>query len=260
MKISDPQTVLGRNVVGPDGEKIGKVEELYLDTGSKQPEWISVTTGFFGNHRSLVPLAEATEEGGDIRIPYSKEQVKEAPHYDPDRQVSEEEEADLFRHYGMGGAGQRSETTETDYQPGRSSEPGVQGRDLSGPETDRAMTRSEERLRVGTEQVETGRARLRKYIVTEEVQTTVPVSREEVRIEREPITDANREAATSGPDLSEEEHEVTLTAERPVVGKETVPVERVRLGKEKISEEQQVTDQVRKEQIETDDQTGEKQR
>jgi uncharacterized protein (TIGR02271 family) len=116
------------------------------------------------------------------------------------------------------------------------------------------MTRSEERLHVGTERVETGRARLRKYIVTENVQTTVPVSREEIRVEREPITDANRDAATSGPDLSEEEHEVTLTAERPVIGKETVPVERVRLGKETTTEERQVTDQVRKEQIELDDQ------
>jgi uncharacterized protein (TIGR02271 family) len=135
-------------------------------------------------------------------------------------------------------------------------EPRPQGRDISGPTTDEAMTRSEERLRVGTERVQTGRARLRKYIVTEDVQTTVPVSREEVRIEREPITEANREAAMSGPELSEEEHEVTLTAERPVVGKETVPVERVRLGNEKITGEEQVSEQVRKEQIETDDQTG----
>jgi uncharacterized protein (TIGR02271 family) len=118
------------------------------------------------------------------------------------------------------------------------------------------MTRSEERLHVGTERVETGSARLKKYIVTENVQTTVPVSREEIRVEREPITDANRDAAMSGPGISEEEHEVTLTEERPVVGKETVPVERVRLGKETTTEERQVTDQVRKEQIELDDQTG----
>jgi uncharacterized protein (TIGR02271 family) len=132
----------------------------------------------------------------------------------------------------------------------------TEGRDVSGRATDDAMTRSEERLRVGKERAETGRARLRKYIVTENVQTTVPVSREEVRIEREPITDANRDAAMSGPDLTEEEHEVTLTEERPVVGKETVPVERVRLGKEQITEEEQVSEQVRKEQIETEGDTG----
>ena len=260
MSISDPQKLVGRTVVGPDGENIGKVEELYLDTDSQQPEWVSVTTGFFGSHRSLVPLTEASEEGSDLRIPYGKEQVKAAPHYDPARELSQEEEADLFRHYGMGGMGKGSQTAETDDRRFPSDEHGIQGRDVSGPTSDDAMTRSEERLHVGTEQVETGRARLRKYIITEDVQTTVPVSREEVRIEHEPITEANREAAMSGPEISEEEHEVTLTAERPVVGKETVPVERVRLGKEKISGEEQVTDQVQKEQIETDDQSGGKQR
>ena len=244
MNINDPQSVVGKNVIGTDGEKIGKVEELYLDSGSNQPEWISVTTGFFGSHRSLVPLAEASDEGGDLRVPYKKDQVKEAPHYDPDQHLSEEEEADLFRHYGMSYAGQGAAApTDPPSRP-------------ASPSTDEAMTRSEERLRVGKEQVETGRARLRKYIVTEDVQTTVPVSREEVRIEREPITEANRDAAVSGPDLTEEEHEVTLTEERPVVGKETVPVERVRLGKEQVTEEKQVSEQVRKEQIETDDQSG----
>ena len=115
------------------------------------------------------------------------------------------------------------------------------------------MTRSEERLRVGTENVQTGRARLRKYVVTENVTTTVPVSHEEVRLEREPITDANRDAALSGADITEEEHEVTLHAERPVVAKETVPVERVRLSTETVTEEHQVNEQVRKEQIDEPD-------
>jgi uncharacterized protein (TIGR02271 family) len=115
------------------------------------------------------------------------------------------------------------------------------------------MTRSEERLQVGTQQVETGRARLRKYIVTENVQQTVPVSREEVRVEREPITDGNVGAAYDGPALSEEEHEVVLHAEKPVVAKETVPVERVRLDTETVTEQQTVNEQVRKEQIDTGD-------
>jgi uncharacterized protein (TIGR02271 family) len=252
MKISDFGSLVGKNVMGSDGEKIGKVEELYFDTDSERPEWIAVTTGWFGTHRSLVPLAQASEEGDAVRVPYTKAQVQDAPHYDPGRELSEEDEADLFFHYGTPGAGQSTGMPESDL----AEEQRAVGRDVSGPTTDEAMTRSEERLRVGTERVEAGRARLRKYVVTENVQTTVPVSREEVRIEREPITDANRDAAMSGPELSEEEHEVTLTAERPVVGKETVPVERVRLGKEKITGEEQVSEQVRKEQIETDDQTG----
>ena len=126
------------------------------------------------------------------------------------------------------------------------------GRDTSGPTTDEAMTRSEERLNVGTRTEETGRARLRKYVVTENVTETVPVSREEVRVEREPITDANVGNAMDGPAISEEEHEVTLRAERPVVEKEAVPVERVRLDKETVTEQERVSADVRKEEIEVD--------
>jgi uncharacterized protein (TIGR02271 family) len=126
------------------------------------------------------------------------------------------------------------------------------GRDTSGPTTDNAMTRSEEQLRVGTQTREAGRARLRKYVVTENVTQTVPVQREEVRLEREPITDANVGEATSGPDISEEVHEVTLHEERPVVEKEAVPVERVRMDKDTVTEQQTVSDEVRKEQIDVD--------
>jgi uncharacterized protein (TIGR02271 family) len=122
------------------------------------------------------------------------------------------------------------------------------------------MTRSEEQLHVGTEKVETGKVRLRKYVVTENVTQTVPVSREEVRLEREPITDANRGAAMSGGDITEEEHEVSLHAERPVVSKETVPVERVRLGTETVSGEQEVSETLRKERIDEPDVTGEAKR
>ena len=115
------------------------------------------------------------------------------------------------------------------------------------------MTRSEEELAVGTQRRETGRARLRKYVVTEEVQQTVPVQREEVRIEREPITDANVDAATSGAEISEEEHEVVLHAEEPVAEKRVVPKERVRLDKDVETEQRTVSDEVRKEQIDVDD-------
>ena len=114
------------------------------------------------------------------------------------------------------------------------------------------MTRSEQQVRVGTERVERGRARLRKYVVTEQVQQTVPVTREEVRVEREPITEDNVDDATRGPDISEAEHEVVLTEERPVVQKETVPVERVRLSKDAVTDEAQVSEEVAKEQIETE--------
>jgi uncharacterized protein (TIGR02271 family) len=129
---------------------------------------------------------------------------------------------------------------------------GAVGHDTSGPTTDNAMTRSEERLDVGTRTEEVGRARLRKYVVTENATETVPVSREEVRVEREPITDANVGNAMDGPAISEEEHEVTLHAERPVVEKEAVPVERVRLDKETVSDTETVNAELRKEQIDVD--------
>jgi len=115
------------------------------------------------------------------------------------------------------------------------------------------MTRSEEELRVGTRETESGRVRLRKYVVTEEVQQTVPLRREEVRVEREPITDANVDQAVSGPEISEEEHEVVLHQEEAVVEKRAVPKERVRLDKDTITEEEQISEEVRKEQIDVDD-------
>jgi uncharacterized protein (TIGR02271 family) len=130
--------------------------------------------------------------------------------------------------------------------------PGTVGRDTSGPTTDKAMTRSEEQLRVGTETQVAGKARLRKHVVTEHQQVSVPVSHEEVTLQREPITDANRGAAYDGPAISEEEHEVTLHAERPVVDTEAVPVERVRLGTQTVSKQETVGGQVRREEIELD--------
>ena len=181
-----------------------------------------------------------------VQVAFDKSVIKDAPRVDADGHLDADDEAELYRYYGI-------ETAGTDHDlrgEGRDGHSEVQ--DTSGPNTDDAMTRSEERLNVGTEKVATGRARLRKYIVTENVTTTVPVQREEVRLEREPITDANRDQAVASGDLTEEEHEVTLTEERVVVNKETVPVERVKLGTETVTEEQQVSEEVRKEQIEAD--------
>ena len=128
----------------------------------------------------------------------------------------------------------------------------VTGSAGSSPTTDDAMTRSEEELRVGTASRERGRVRLRKYVVTEEVQHTVAVRREEVRVEREPITDANIDRATEGLAISDEEHELVLYEEEVVTEKRVVPKERIRLAKDTVTDEQQVSDQVRKEQIDVD--------
>jgi uncharacterized protein (TIGR02271 family) len=239
----------GRNAVNSDGDKIGSIDEVYMDADTGKPEWLAVKTGLFGSKVSFVPIAEARESDGDVQLPYDKEQVKDAPNAEADGELSLEEEAALYRHYGLDYSDARSDTGLPDgNQGGR--EP--VGRDTSGPTTDDAMTRSEEELRVGKTQRERGRARLRKYVVTEQVQKTVPVQREEVRVEREPITDANVGDATSGPDISEEEHEVTLHEEEVVVEKRAVPKERVRMEKDTVTEDQTISEEVRKEQIETE--------
>ena len=239
----------GRDIVDADGDKVGTVAELFRDEDTEQPEWAAVRTGLFGTKLSFVPIQNAEASGESVRVPFSKSQIKDAPKInDSDGQLSQQEEAELYEHYGMNYGERRSDSGLP--EGGGDREP--VGRDTSGPTTDDAMTRSEEELRVGKVDQERGRARLRKYVVTEEVQQTVPVRREEVRVEREPITDANIDDATAGPEISEEEHEVVLHEEQPVVEKRTVPKERVRMGKESVTEEAQVSEEVRKERIEAD--------
>ncbi len=246
---------------------------MYYDDDTDQPKWITVQTGLFGTHESFVPL-QGAELGGDrVTVAYEKAAVKDAPRIAQDGHLSPEEEAQLYRHYGFdhGAAGGPAAGGRESVVPegvGRTGgrheladERGTaRGHDVSGPNTDDAMTRSEEELRVGTETREAGRARLRKHVVTEHQQVNVPVSHEEVRVERERITDANRGAATDGPAISEEEHEVTLHAERPVVDTEAHPVERVRLGTETVTEQETVGGEVRKEEIEVDDATRDRRR
>jgi uncharacterized protein (TIGR02271 family) len=267
----DISNLIGNDVVDSDGDKIGSVGQVYVDPSTGRPNWVTVKTGLFGMSESFVPLDAADTSGNELRVPYSKQMVKDAPNIDPDSELSDAEADRLYEYYqgaGSGyGYGGTTGTTDvdtdrgygtgdrdyTDVDTGRDRPNTTQGYDTSGPTTDDAMTRSEERLHVGTEKVQTGRARLRKYVVTENQQVNVPVSREEVRLEREPITDGNVGDALSGPDISEEEHEVILTEERPVVEKETVPVERVRLGTETVTDTERVDADLRKEEIELED-------
>ena len=250
-----PDDLFGTTVTGRDGDKIGKVDEVYLDNASGQPEWVSVKTGLFGSHVSLIPLAQASKSGDTVVVPFDKDLVKDAPHHDPGAELSETDEADLYRYYGIADTSASARNTGTGVTGGHDHSRG-EGYDTSGDNTDDAMTRSKEELRVGTEVREAGRARLRKYITTENVSRTVPVSHEEVVVTREPITDANRGDAYSGGDLTEEEHEVVLTAERAVASKQTVPVERVRLGTETVEGTETVQAELREEQIDLDADSG----
>ncbi len=268
-------------VVDESGDKVGKIGQVYLDDESGNPEWVTAKTGLFGGSETFIPIRDASASGNEVRVSYSKDKIKDAPRMDDaEGHLSPEQEQELYAYYGLGNndehqAGEHGVTGHTHGQGERGraenefgdedrptgdrgnrdrteNEFGDDGRDTSGPDTDGSMTRSEEQLRVGTEKVETGKARLRKYVVTENVTTTVPVEREVVQLEREPITEENRDQAMTGGDLTDEEHEVVLSEERVVVDKETVPVERVRLDTDTVTEEQQVTEEVRKEQIDTD--------
>jgi uncharacterized protein (TIGR02271 family) len=270
--------VIGQDVYDESGDKIGSAAEVYLDDETGQPEWVTVRTGMFGTKESFVPIRDANLTDDGVRVPVSKSKVKDAPKIDTDGHLSPQEEEELYRYYGLGSGTTTQTTTTTESTTGMAAttgtagtgvagtglagtgttdvnEHGTVGHDTSGPTTDDAMTRSEERLNVGTRSEEVGRARLRKYVVTENVTESVPVSREEVRLEREPITDANVGSALDGPAISEEEHEVVLHAETPVVEKEAVPVERVRLDTTTVTEQEQVSEGLRKEEIEVEGDT-----
>jgi len=253
--LHDPETLRGATVRDRDGEKIGTVDGLYFDKATDRPEWMTVKTGLFGMKTTFVPIEGAEPQGEEeLRVPYEKDRVKGAPSIDPDHELSQQEEQELYSFYGISYGEQRSPSGLPEGgAPARGTTGrGTTGRDTSGPTTDDAMTRSEEELRVGTERREAGRARLRKYVVTEEVTKTVPVQREEVRVEREPITEDNVDRAMDGPAISEEEHEVVLHEEEPVVEKRAVPKERVRLEKDARTDEETVSEEVRRERIEAE--------
>jgi len=272
---------LNGNVRTTEGDKVGSIGTFYTDDDTGEPTWVTVKTGLFGSSESFIPLQDASVEGDDVVVPFSKDHIKDAPRVAEDGHLDPGEESRLYNHYGLDGerglsghgnyagttgttgtAGTRSTAdTDAEYTRNAGYDSTADARDTGTRDTgtrdtstrdDDAMTRSEERLNVGTEKQDAGRARLRKYITTENVTTTVPVQREEVRLEREPITDANAGDAMSGPELTESEHEVTLHEERPVVEKETVPVERVRLEKDTVTDDVQVDEEVRKERIETE--------
>jgi stress response protein YsnF len=238
--------VMGSTAYDSDGDKIGKVGQVYLDDETNQPAWVTVNTGLFGTSESFAPVESATFSGDRLTLAHDKEKVKNAPNVAADGHLSHEEEQSLYQYYGMSYGSGHTDTTTTTTTDNLH---GTVGHDTSGPTTDDAMTRSEEQVRVGVASQEAGRARLRKYVETEQVQQTVPVRKERAVLTTEPVTDANIGSATDGPAISEEEHEVVLREERPIVEKTVEPVERVRLGTEEVVEEQTVSEEVRKERI-----------
>jgi uncharacterized protein (TIGR02271 family) len=226
------RTAEGQPVYSSDGEKIGEVEEIFYDEATYRPEWIGIGVGLFGKKRLLVPVQSARLDADGYTVPYTKEQVKDSPDIGSD-DIDESTERALFDYYGL-------DWSQTTYAEGAS-------------EFDRegaSVTRTEEELAVGTREVAAGRVRLRKWVETEAVQADVNVRREDARIEREPINEP-----VSGAEIGEEEVEVRLRREEPVVEKRAVAKERVSVEKDVETETETVTEEVRKERVEIDDET-----
>ena len=237
------QIALHHPVQDVNGATVGEAKQVFLDSATGKPEWVAVKSGMLGTSESFVPIHDANVVEDHLEVAYSKDKIKNAPKVEVDASghLSEEEEHRLYRHYGI--------DWDTAWQ--QADKPGEAGFSRTGDRSsDDAMTRSEERMRVSTERREVGRARLHKYVVTEDQEQTVPIRKEKPRVMREPITDANVEEAMAGPEISEAEHEVILHEERPVVEKYTEPVERVWLTTEEETEQQTVKGTVRKERIE----------
>ena len=300
---------IGTTAYDPDGDKIGTVEHFFLDDRSGAPTWVSVSTGLFGTRHSVAPALEASFADGALRLPVSAEAVKNAPALGNEQHLDPAEEAQLRQHYGLATADADGTPAGTgpamagadDVDDGRpagwadvppppygtpppaeqpSSDatvamPAVDAPGTAAPAPDRgtdgAMTRSEERLQVGTERVAASRVRLVKYVVTEEVQITVPVRREEIRVEQVPVDAPDggpgesllpadgRSGGTLGPvgmagaGTGGLPDEIILHTERPVVTMQVVPTERVRLRTELVRGQEQITEQLQREQIVVDE-------
>ena len=238
MTMDDVSAARGLPVYASDGGKIGTVEDIFYDEQTRQPEWIGIGTGFFGTKRVLVPVAGADMRPEGFHIPYSKEQVKGSPDIDSD-EISQETEAELYSYYGLPYSEARSDTG----LPEGGMERGVD----TSVEREGSVTRSEEELRVGKRQVETGRARLRKWVETQPVEADVELRRETARVTREPI---DQPVGTT--ELGDQEVSVELSEEEAVVQKEAVAKERIGLEKDVETEVETVRDEVRKERVDVE--------
>ena len=235
------------------GDKVGRVGQLYLDDQSGTPTWVTVATGLFGTAETFVPLEGASFDGSSLHLAYSEDTIKGAPRLDTDEHLDQAEEAELYRYYGLGGTTETTETyagTETETETETYAATGTAGTHAGDQEP--AVTLSEERLDIGKVEQEAGRIRLRKYITTETETITVPVRKEKLVVERVPASDTATEPITGPDGATEIVEEITLREERVVVGKETVAVEQVRVGKQQVTEDQEVTEQVRREHADVD--------
>jgi stress response protein YsnF len=242
----------GSKVTDRDGQKVGTIEDVYLDRQSGEPQWAAIKTGLLGSKVSFAPLEGVVRDGNELVVPYAKDTIKDAPSVEDDGELTPGEERRLFEYYGRPDYDAwdgRVDATEATLGRDERSWDDQAVEPVSG---DGEMIRSEEELQVDVRRREPTRARLRKYIVSEPVEETVTIHREQAHLEREPVTGRTVTAAGAAPELAEEEREVVLGDEEAVVEKRVVPKERVRLGKEVVEEQETVRGELRKEVVEPD--------
>lgn len=350
----DPRDLIGHKAVDRNGDKIGTVDEVYLDDATGQPEWAAVRTGIFGRD-AFVPLTTSEFSGEELRVPYDKSLVKESPDFGVGQHLSPAQELQLYRYYGLDtaadgrpAAAEPVRTAQPDLDFGTTTaaaaatrplafhavephtpdshapephvpepaapvattttpstastapeatvrtlstpapaatavattttapavEPKPQsvangsapatapataperpaGAATSAPSGPVEITCREERLDITTEWHAVGTAKLRKYVTSEQIERRVPVVRERVRVERMPVSEAERASLTEK-EIAEAVEEVTLREERPVVRKYLAPIERVRLVVERYTAEEVVREELRREQVEVHDDT-----
>lgn len=237
------RSLKGKPVFDNAGQKIGGINDIYLDDRTEEPEWIGLGTGMFGMKHIVVPLESARLDGEGITVPYSKDKVKDAPDVGGDDHVDEGIEAELYRYYDL----------RPSYAPGDESGTFEQQRgDGKMPATGEArITRSEEEMRVGKREVPAGQVRLHKWVETEPMSEDVTLRREQARIERRPVD----EPLAPGAQLGEDEVSIDLTEEEPVIEKTARVREEVGLAKDAETRTQRVTGEVRKERVDIDDET-----
>lgn len=247
------ENIDGATVYDQNNDKVGTVKEIYLDDQNGRPSFATVSTGLFGLKETFVPLEAAhLIADGDLKVPFTKSFIKDAPNIDPDGHLDPSEERRIFEYYSA----VDTNTTATNTPPvgkapkTRNTPPtGTPAADTTGEQA----VAHEEHLVVDKQEHIAGKARLRKRVVTEHQQVDVPVEREELVVEREKI-DPNSPAARTDAidDTAETDETITLREEHPVVGKKTVATEKVNVGKRKVVDTETVGGEVRKEEIDVE--------
>lgn len=244
----NPADVFGYDVVTADGNKIGSVDNVWVDDATDQLEFVAVKTGFLFGKSHIIPTADAQFGDGAITVPYSEDQIKGAPTFGGDEELDPEQEQEVYSYYGLDRTTSPSPTgLASDEGTGYS---GNQEYATTAPESngDQNLTLSEEELQVGKREVEAGRVRLRKVVHTEHQEVPVELRREEVEIERVPAS------GMEVPDnaFEEREIEVPVMREEPVVAKEAHVAGQVNLNKDVETETRTVGGDVRSEDVEVE--------